>query len=97
MTGKQFATILTITFIVGMVWLISDIIFNTKPSIPANPQLETLLKPINPNYDSRVLEVIDQEVINPGLVQSASGNSPQASSKSAAQTEISTQSGQTRR
>lgn len=97
MTGKQFATILTITFIVGMVWLVSDIIFNTKPSIPANPQLEILLKPINPNYDPRVLEVIDKEVIDPGLVQSASENSPQALSQSAAQTAISTESGQTRR
>ncbi|MBI2594059.1 hypothetical protein HYW44_05465 [Candidatus Daviesbacteria bacterium] len=97
MTGKQFAIIATITFIVGMIWLVSDIIFNTKPSIPSNPQLETLLKPINPNYNPRVLEVIDREVIDPHLVQSASENSPQASSPNAAQTEISTQSGQTRR
>lgn len=64
MSGKQFATIITITFIVGMIWLASDIIFNTKPSIPASPKLETLLEPINPNFNPRVLKIIDKEVID---------------------------------
>jgi len=62
MSAKQFATIVVITFIVGIVWLVADIIFNTKASIPDNPQLNTLLEPINPNFNSRVLELIDQEV-----------------------------------
>lgn len=69
MSGKQFAIIVTITFIVGMVWLISDIIFNTKPSIPVSPKLETLLQPVNPNFNSRVLDIIDQEVIDPSSLQ----------------------------
>lgn len=62
MSGKQFAIVVSITFIVGMIWLISDIIFNTKPSIPLNPKLETILQPVNPNFNSRVLEIIDTEV-----------------------------------
>lgn len=62
MSGKQFAIVVSITFFVGMIWLISDIIFNTKPSIPLNPKLETILQPINPNFNSRVLEIIDTEV-----------------------------------
>ena len=70
MNGKQFATILTITFIVGMVWLISDIIFNTKPSIPTSPKLEDLLEPVNPSFNSRVLDTIEKEVLDPGTVKS---------------------------
>jgi hypothetical protein len=67
MTGKQFATILVITFIVGLIWLVSDILFNVKPSVPVNPQLNTLLQPINPNFDPRVLEMIENEVVTPDL------------------------------
>lgn len=62
MTGKQFATILMITFIVGIIWLVSDILFNTKPSVPVNPKLDSLLQPINPNFNPRVLEIIRNEV-----------------------------------
>lgn len=64
MSGKQFATILIITFIVGIIWLVSDILFNVKPSIPENPKLNTLLQPINPNFDPRILQTIDEEVID---------------------------------
>lgn len=74
MSGKQFAIIVSITFIVGMIWLISDIIFNTKPSIPLNPKLETILQGVNPNFNSRVLEMIDKEVIDADLTQSAKPN-----------------------
>lgn len=64
MSGRQFAVIVSITFIVGMIWLISDIIFNTKASITVSPKLETLLAPINPSFNSRVLDIIDKEVLN---------------------------------
>ena len=62
MTSKQFATIVAITFIVGIIWLVSDIIFNTKASIPDNPKLNTLLEPINPNFNPRILNLIGNEV-----------------------------------
>lgn len=45
-----------------MVWLVSDIIFNTKASIPISPNLQTLLEPINPNFNPRVLEIVNSEV-----------------------------------
>lgn len=62
MNSKQFATIVVITFIVGIIWLVSDIIFNTKASIPDNPKLNTLLQPINPNFNPRILNLIEKEV-----------------------------------
>lgn len=62
MSSKQFATIIIITFIVGIIWLVSDIIFNTKASIPDNPKLNILLEPINPNFNPRVLNLINDEV-----------------------------------
>ncbi|HLC87805.1 MAG TPA: hypothetical protein VJG66_02005 [Patescibacteria group bacterium] len=62
MTSKQFATIVAITFIVGIIWLVSDIIFNTKASIPDNPKLNTLLEPINPNFNPRILNLIGNEI-----------------------------------
>lgn len=74
MSGKQFAIIVSITFIVGMMWLISDIIFNTKPSIPTSPKLENLLKPVSPNFNSRVIEIIDNEVVDGKEVQSSQSN-----------------------
>lgn len=74
MSGKQFAVIVSISFIVGMIWLIADIIFNTKPSIPVNPKLETLLQGVNPNFNSRVLEIIDKEVLDANMIQSLKSN-----------------------
>lgn len=74
MSSKQFATIVVITFIVGIIWLISDIIFNTKASIPDNPQLNTLLEPINPNFNSRVLEVIAEEVPSTDTIPTSQGS-----------------------
>ncbi len=67
MNSKQFAMIVGITFFVGMVWLISDIIFNTKASIPISPKLETSLEPVNPNFNSRVLDIIGTEVSETGV------------------------------
>lgn len=72
MSGKQFAIIVVITFIVGMIWLISDIIFNTKASITVSEKLEDLLQPVNPTFNSRVLDVIEREVIDADTAQSVS-------------------------
>lgn len=60
MNQRQFALVLTITFFVGMVWLISDILFNTKASIPVSDKLESLLEPINPNFNPKVLKDIEE-------------------------------------
>ena len=74
MNNKQFAILLTITFFVGMVWLAADIIFRTKASIPISPKLQSLLEPINPNFDSRVLNNIDKETLekSPAIIPSSS-------------------------
>lgn len=68
MRNKQFLTLIIITFFVGMVWLIADIIFNTKASIPISDKLQTLLEPVNPNFNARVLEIIDKETLDQSLV-----------------------------
>lgn len=68
MRNKQFLTLVIITFFVGMVWLIADIIFNTKASIPISDKLQTLLEPVNPNFNARVLEIIDKETLDQSLV-----------------------------
>ena len=62
MNNKQFAVVAAITFLVGMIWLAADIIFNTKASIPISPKLQTLLDPVNPNFNPRVLDLINNEV-----------------------------------
>jgi hypothetical protein len=69
MNARQFAVVAGITFFVGMVWLTSDIIFNTKASIPISPKLQSLLEPVNPNFNPRVIEVINTEVrdLSPGV------------------------------
>lgn len=75
MSGKQFAIIASISFVVGMIWLVADIIFNTKPSIPVSPKLEVLLQAVNPNFNSRILEIIDKEVIDINQIQSSKSSS----------------------
>ncbi len=64
MNSRQFAIVIGITFIVGMVWLAADIIFNTKASIEISPKLQTLLESVNPNFNSRVLEIIEKETLD---------------------------------
>lgn len=64
MNSKQFMIVVVITFIVGMVWLVSDIIFNTKASIPISEKLQSSLEPINPTFNSRILEVIGSETMS---------------------------------
>lgn len=62
MSTKQFAILISITFVVCMIWLGADIAFNTKASIPVSDKLQTLLEPVNPNFNPRVLEIIEKEV-----------------------------------
>ena len=64
MNSKQFATIVVITFIVGMIWLGADIIFNTKASIPISDKLQVLLEPVIPNFNTRVLDLISKETLD---------------------------------
>ena len=68
MNNKQFAIVAAITFFAGMVWLISDIIFNTKASIEISPKLQSSLESVNPNFNPRVLQIIEAEVSEPGPV-----------------------------
>ena len=68
MTSKQIVTVIVITFFVGMIWLIADIIFNTKASVPISDKLQVLLEPVNPTFNARVLEKIDQETLDRGSI-----------------------------
>lgn len=68
MNSRQFAIVATITFLVGMVWLATDIIFRTKASIPISSKLQSLLEPVNPNFDLKVLERIDKETLDKSSV-----------------------------
>lgn len=63
MSNKQFAIISSITFFVGMVWLIADILFNTKASIPLNPKLESAIEEVNPNFNTDILDTISKETL----------------------------------
>lgn len=94
MSSKQFAVIIVITFIVGIIWLVSDIIFNTKASIPDNPKLNTLLEPINPNFNPRVLKLIDEEIPITASIPVSRGSGALAPPETATQT--STRGGQIR-
>lgn len=64
MNSKQFVFVLVITFVAGMVWLVSDVIFNTKASIPIGEKLQSSLEPINPTFSERVLEIINGETLS---------------------------------
>ena len=72
MNNRQFAILISITFFVGMLWLVADILFNTKPSIEISPKLQTSLDQVNPNFNPRVLKIIEDEVADtaPAINQS---------------------------
>lgn len=57
MTGKNFLYIVIATFITIMVWVVVDIIHqNSSVQIPA--EITDLIKPINPNFDSEVINAL---------------------------------------
>ncbi len=64
MNSKQFATVLVITFIVGMIWLGADIWRNTKASVPVSDKLQAALEQVTPTFNNRVLDIIDKEVLS---------------------------------
>lgn len=64
MNSRQFAIVAAFTFFVGMVWLVADIIFNTKASVPISDKLQVLLEPVNPNFNTRVLDLINSETLD---------------------------------
>lgn len=82
MNSKQFVIVLVITFAAGMVWLVSDIIFNTKASIPISEKLQSSLEPINPTFNSRVLEVISGETLSTNQITVNSAAAPAISESS---------------
>lgn len=59
MNNRQFVIVVVITFIVIVIWIIADII-HTQPSVEINPKLTTLLTPINPNFDQKVVAQIKE-------------------------------------
>lgn len=57
MDKKELAIVAVITFIVVAVWIASAII-STRSTIPDNPKLTVLLKNLNPNFDTALLDQI---------------------------------------
>lgn len=57
MNKKEFIIILIITFFVIMVWIFSEIL-HSKPSVPTDPKLTSLLDSIDSNFDKTILEKV---------------------------------------
>ncbi len=57
MNRREFFIILSITFFVFILWIVSDII-HTKPSIPQDPKLPQVLEPVRPEFDTEALDLI---------------------------------------
>lgn len=76
MNSRQFLIVVIITFVVGMVWLIADILFNTKASIPISDKLQSSLEPITPTFNARVLEIIQSETFSNSEILVPEGNAP---------------------
>lgn len=55
MDKKELVIILALTFIVVMIWVASDII-HSKPSEPLDPKIQKLIEPIDPNFDTNLIE-----------------------------------------
>jgi hypothetical protein len=59
MPNKQFVLVTIVTFIVIVIWIIADVL-HTQPSVQVDPKLTTLLTPISPNFDQKVISQIKE-------------------------------------
>lgn len=57
MNRQQFITILVISFIVLIAWLIFEFL-HTKASVKVDIKVQDLLEPINPDFDKETLNKI---------------------------------------
>ncbi|MDO8570028.1 MAG: hypothetical protein Q7R97_00395 [Candidatus Daviesbacteria bacterium] len=55
MTGKQVLFILIFTFITVIIWVTLDII-QSRANIAPTPEVQQLLEPISPNFDTSGLK-----------------------------------------
>lgn len=55
--SKTWVIVLSLTFFVFITWLIIDLLL-TKPSIKANPQLQKVLEPLDPDFDQEAISKI---------------------------------------
>lgn len=89
MNKTEFVIIIIFTFIVIMAWVIADII-HTRPSVPLNPNLQSVLDPINPDFDQGAINKIksyqpnqvipeNNPPVTPQATTSASLKNPEAS------------------
>ncbi len=54
MTGKQVMLILIATFITLVIWVSADII-HSRSQLKIDPEVEQLLEPISPTFDSQTI------------------------------------------
>ena len=71
MNCQQFITILIISFIVLIAWLLFDFL-HTKASVQVETNVQDLLDPVNPDFDKDTLNKI-KEIKNPLQVGTQSG------------------------
>lgn len=55
---KEFVIILAITFVVIMVWIIADIA-HSRPNKTLNPRIQTLIQPIEVNFDTETVGSVE--------------------------------------
>lgn len=54
MTKKQWLIAAILTFITILTWVVSDII-HTRSQVEISPQLQQVIEPISPNFDTKNL------------------------------------------
>ena len=57
MNRKEFVVVLVLTFIVIIIWIITDII-HTRPSVEVDPKVQNIIEPISPDFDQETLKQI---------------------------------------
>lgn len=71
MNRQQFITILIVSFIAVVAWLIFEFL-HTQASVQPNPNVQQLLDPIDPNFDQDTLNII-KDIGEPTQISSISG------------------------
>lgn len=58
---RDWVIILSITFVVFIAWVVSDI-YHARPGVQITAKLQEALEPLDPNFDQAMLDLIDKTI-----------------------------------
>ncbi len=87
--SKQALLVAILTIVAAIIWIALDVV-NIQPNTKLNPKINTILTPINPNFDQKLLDEISSISDTPSLYNTRPSQSPIATPQASTSTQPST-------